>query len=71
VYLEEVSTKGKKSASTLLCSRALLLLNAGEHGPKWIVAKVGETLWTTPDSLEHWKKRFVEEGLAAEEIRTW
>jgi hypothetical protein len=65
VYLDEVSTKGKRDARTVLYSRALLLLDAGEHGPKWIVAKVGEALGTTPRSLEHLKKRFVEEGLAA------
>lgn len=43
-------------------ARALLLLDAGENGPKWIVAKVSEALGTTPRSLEHLKKRFVEEG---------
>jgi len=63
VYLEEISTKGKRAARTVLYARALLLLDAGEQGPKWIVAKVAEALGTTPRSLEHLKKRFVEEGL--------
>lgn len=62
-YLEKISTKGKRAARTVLYARALLLLDAGEHGPKWIVAKVAEALGTTPRSLEHLKKRFVEEGL--------
>jgi len=63
-YLEDISTKGKRAARTVLYARALLLLDAGEHGgPKWIVAKVGEALGTTSRSLEHLKKRFVEEGL--------
>lgn len=62
-YLEEISTKGKRAARTVLYARALLLLDAGEHGPKWLVAKVGEALGTTPRSLEHLKKRFVEDGL--------
>ena len=62
-YLEEISTKGKRAARTVLYARALLLLDAGEHGPKWLVAKVGEALGTTPRSLEQLKKRFVENGL--------
>ena len=62
-YLEKISTKGKRAARTVLYARALLLLDAGDRGPKWIVAKVGEALGTTPRSLEHLKKRFVEEGL--------
>lgn len=62
-YLEEIFTKGKRAARTVLYARALLLLDAGEQGPKWIVAKVAEALGTTPRSLEHLKKRFVEEGL--------
>ena len=61
--LETLSTKGKRAARTVLYARALLLLDAGEHGPKWVVAKVAEALGTTPRSLEHLKKRFVEDGL--------
>ncbi len=63
--LEEISSKGKRAARTVLYARALLLLDAGEYGPKWIVAKVAEALGTTTRSLEHLKKRFVEEGLPA------
>jgi len=61
--LEGISTKGKRAARTVLYARALLLLDAGEHGSKWLVAKVAEALGTTPRSLEKLKKRFVEEGL--------
>ncbi len=43
----------------------MILLDAGEYGQKWVVAKVAEALGTTPRSLEHLKKRFVEEGLPA------
>ena len=64
-YLESISTKGKRAARTVLYARALLLLDAGEYGPKWIVGKVAEALGTTPRSLEHLKKRFVEKGLPA------
>jgi hypothetical protein len=63
--LEAISTKGKRAARTVLYARALLLLDAGENGPKWIVAKVAEALGTTPRSLEHLKKRFVEEGFTS------
>jgi hypothetical protein len=63
--LEAISTKGKRSARTVLYSRALLLLDAGEYGTKWFVEKVAEALGITPRSLEHLKKRFVEQGLSA------
>jgi hypothetical protein len=63
--LEAISTKGKRAARTVLYARALLLLDAGEHGPKWVVAMVAEALGTTARSLEHLKKQFIEEGLIA------
>jgi len=67
--LEAISTKGRRAARTVLYARALLLLDSGDYGPKWTVAKVGEALGTTPRSLEHLKKRFVVEGLPAAIIR--
>jgi hypothetical protein len=63
--LEAISTKGKRSARTVLYARALLLVDAGEYGQNWVVAQVAEALGTTPRSLEHLKKRFIEEGLSA------
>ena len=63
--LEAISTKGTRAARTVISARALLLLDAGEYGPKWIVARVAEALGKTSRSLEHLKKRFVEEGLTA------
>lgn len=63
--LEAISTKGKRAARTVLYSRALLLLDAGEYGSKWHVEKVAEALGVTSRSLEHLKKRFVEQGLSA------
>jgi hypothetical protein len=63
--LEAISTKGKRAARTILYARALLLLDAGEYGPKWVVAQVAEAVGTTSRSLEHIKKRFVEEGISA------
>jgi hypothetical protein len=63
--LEAISSKGKRAVRTVLYARALLLLDAGEDGPRWMVTKVSEALGTTTRSLEHLKKRFVEEGLSA------
>lgn len=63
--LEAISTKGKRAARTVLCSRALLLLDAGEFGPKWPVNKVAEAVGKTSRSMENLKKRFVKEGLPA------
>jgi hypothetical protein len=63
--LEKISTKGKRAARTVLYSRALLLLDAGEDGPRWQVSKVAEALGTSTRSLEHLKKRFVEEGFSS------
>jgi hypothetical protein len=63
--LKNISTKGKRAARTVLYARALLLLDAGEYGPKWIVSKVAEALGTTTRSLEKLKKQFIEEGLHA------
>lgn len=63
IDLEAISSKGKRAARTVLYARALLLLDAGEYGPKWAVTQVAEALGTTPRSLEHLKKRLLEEGL--------
>jgi hypothetical protein len=63
--LEAITKKGKRAARTVLYARALLLLDAGEYGPKWQVAKVAEAIGVTTRSLEAIKKRFVHEGFNA------
>lgn len=63
--LGAISKNGRRAARTVLYARALLLLDAGEFGPKWVVIKVAEAIGATPRSIEHLKKRFVEEGLIA------
>ena len=63
--LEKISTQGKRSALTILHARALLLLDAGEFGPKWKVADVADAVGLSTRSLEHIKERFVECGLDA------
>ena len=57
--LEAISTKGKRAARTVLYARALLLLDAGEYGPKWVVAQVAEALGTTTRKNNLLKKVFL------------
>ena len=54
--LENISKK-------ILLSRALLLLDDNKDGDKWTVAKAADALGVTTRTLEHMKKRFVEEGI--------
>lgn len=61
--LEILSTTGRKAAKKILYARALLLIDAGAFGPRWGTANVSEALGMSPRSIEHRKKRFVEEGL--------
>ncbi len=61
--LEQISTTGIRSAKTILHARALLLLDAGEHGPRWNVSAVSDAIGLSTRSLEHMKARFVEEGM--------
>ena len=61
--LEAVTRGGKTKAKRFLCARALLLCDAGPDGPAWTVADTAEALGVTPRTIEHLKKRFVEEGL--------
>lgn len=63
--LEVISKKGKRAARTILYARALLLLDAGDYGPKWLVQTVAEAIGVTTRSIEHLKRRFVEEGISA------
>ena len=62
--LEALTKKGKIEARRFKYARALLLCDAGPEGPSWKVADVADALGVTSRSIEHLKKRFVEEGLA-------
>jgi transposase len=57
--------KGKTHARKFIYARALLLCDAGTGGPAWNVSDVAEALGVSSRSIEHLKKRFVEEGLDA------
>lgn len=60
--LEALTGNGKTGAKKFINARALLLCDAGPHGPAWTVAKVAEALGVTSRTIEHIKKRFVEDG---------
>lgn len=63
--LEALTRNGKTGAKKFIHARALLLCDAGPEGPAWAVADVAEALGVTSRTIEHLKKRFVEEGLEA------
>jgi hypothetical protein len=60
--LEALTGNGQTGAKKFINARALLLCDAGPHGPAWKVADVAEALGITSRTIEHLKKRFVEEG---------
>lgn len=63
--LEAMTHRGKTHARRFIHARALLLCDAAPGGPAWNVADVAEALGITSRSIEHLKKRFVEDGLDA------
>ena len=63
--LEDMTKTAKTDAKRFLYARALLLCDAGPQGSGWAVADTAEAMGVTPRTIEHLKKRFVEEGLAA------
>jgi len=67
--LEALTRNGKTGAKKFIHARALLLCDAGPDGPAWTVATAAEALGVTSRTIEHLKKRFVEEGLEAALVR--
>lgn len=63
--LENLTRRGKTHASRFIHARALLLSDAGEFGSPWSVADTAAALGVSSRTIEHLKKRFVEEGLEA------
>lgn len=61
--LELLTRRGKTHARRVIRARALLLCDAGPDGPAWKVTDVAEALGITSRTIEHLKKRFVEDGL--------
>ena len=67
--LEALTRNGKTGAKKFIHARALLLCDAGADGPAWTVANTAEALGVTSRTIEHIKKRFVEEGFEAALVR--
>ncbi len=63
--LKALTKTNKTNARQFLYARTLLLCDAGPQGPAWKVENISEAMGVTPRMIEHLKKRFVEEGLAA------
>jgi len=63
--LTDLTRTVKTDARKFVNARALLLCDAAADGPTWPVARVAEALGVTPRTIEHVKKRFVEDGLEA------
>ncbi len=63
--LEAMTRRGKTHARRFIHARALLLCDAGSDGPAWNVADVATALGVTSRSIEHLKKRFIEDGFEA------
>lgn len=63
--LDTLTKTAKTNARQFLYARALLLCDAGPQGLAWTVEDTSEAMGVTPRTIEHLKKRFVEEGLAA------
>ena len=63
--LEALTRTNKTDAKRFLYARALLLLDVGPNGPGWTVVSTAEAMGVSTRTLEHLKKRFVEEGLEA------
>ncbi len=63
--LEDLTRRGKTHARRFIHARALLLSDAGVDGSSWSVADTAAALGVSCRTIEHLKKRFVEEGLEA------
>lgn len=63
--LEAFIRNEKTGRRKFITARALLLCDAGPHGPAWTVANVAKALGVTSRTIEHIKKRAVEDGLEA------
>ena len=61
--LQCMTKDGKTPSKRFLNARALLLCDASEGGSHWAVGDIAEALGVTSRTIEHLKKRFVEDGL--------
>lgn len=61
--LEQLTANSKTARHKFLHARTLLLVDASKEGPAWKLADVAQALGITSRTIEHIKKRFVEDGL--------
>lgn len=61
--LNNITRSGKHSAKKVIKARALLLCDTGVHEPAQKVADVAAALGITARTIEHLKKRVIEEGV--------
>jgi hypothetical protein len=61
--LESMARRGKIEARRFINARARVLCDAGPKGPTWKVADVASARGVSTRSIEHLKKRFVENGI--------
>ncbi len=63
--LDVLTKQGKTSARKFVYARILLLCDAGVGGLGWKVADAAEALGISSRTIEHIKRKFVEEGFEA------
>ncbi len=63
--LEALTKTGRTAARRVLYARALLLCDESPGAPAWTVGHTAEAMGVSSRTIEHLKKRFVEEGLEA------
>lgn len=63
--LEALTRMSKTDAKVFRNARALLLCDCGSQGTGWTVSAVATALGVTERTIEHLKRRFVEDGLDA------
>lgn len=63
--LEALMRNGKTGRKKFVTARALLLCDTGPYGPAWTVANVAKALGVTSRTIEHIKKRAIEDGIEA------
>ena len=61
--LQQMTKDGQTPVKKFLNARALLLCDASVEEPQWTVGQIAEALGVTARTIEHLKKRFVEDGL--------
>lgn len=62
VWLEGIVRTGKSAAWKIQHAHAFLKMDQGEYGAGWSDRRIADAFGMSTRSLEHWRKRAVEEG---------